>query len=212
MHPIPTAAGPARLRPTTLRVGRRAFLSLSLAGLAAGCATPDPTPRFAELTFTGRPPIVLDAATIETVDEYRMPLADPHIEHRAPLAPGAAAERWARDVLQAGGNAGRAVFRVTTGSLVASPLQTTGGLRGWFTVDQAERYDAVIEGRLDLFGADGRRLGDAQAQATRFQTIAENASLNDRQRLWYALVEATAVDFAAAMEAAIRRELAVYLR
>lgn len=207
MPPIPTATDPTRHR-----IGRRGFLSLSLAGLAAGCATPDPTPRFPELTFTGRPPIALDVATVETVDEYRMPLADPHIEHRAPLAPGAAAERWARDVLRSEGTAGRAVFRVTTGSLVASPLQTTGGLRGWFTVDQAERYDSVIAGRLELFGADGRRLGDAQAQATRFQTIAENASLNDRQRLWYTLVEATAIDFATAMEAAIRRELAVYLR
>ena len=177
-----------------VRVDRRVFLSLALGGLAAGCSTPDPTVRFADLTFAGRPPIQLDVA------------------HRAPLAPGAAAERWARDVLRATGNSGRGVFRVTKGSLVATPLPTTGGVKGWFTVDQAERYDAAIEGRIDLYGADGRRFGEAAAQATRYQTIAESASLNDRQRLWYTLVEATSRDFAAAMEQAIRRELAGYIR
>lgn len=193
-------------------VDRRLFLTLAVAGLAAGCTTPDPTPRFADLTFAGRTPIQLDVAQIDIVDEYRMPLADPNVEHRAPLAPGAAAERWARDVLRAAGNSGRAVFRVTKGSLVASPLKTTSGISGWFKVDQAERYDASIDGRIDLYGADGRRIGEASAQATRYQTIAEDASLNDRQRLWYTLVEATARDFAGAMEQAIRRDLRGYVR
>lgn len=192
-------------------IPRRSFLVLATAGLAAGCARADPTVRFADLTFTGRAPIALDAARLEIVDEYRMPLADPHVEHRAPLAPAAATERWARDVLRATGPAGRAVFRITRGSLVENRLKTTTGLKGWFTVDQAERYDAAIEGRLDLFGADGRMLGTAEAQATRYRTIAEDASLNDRQRLWYSLVESTANDFASSMEAAIRGKLAPYV-
>jgi len=191
---------------------RRLFLSLAVAGIAAGCTTPDPTVRFADLTFAGRSPIVLDAGHIDIVDEYRMPLADPNVEHRAPVAPGAAAERWARDVLKPSGTGGRAVFRIIRGSLVESPLKTTDGVKGWFNVDQAQRYDAAIEGRLDLYGADGRLLGNASAQSTRYRTIAENASLNDRQRLWYNLVEATARDFAAAMEEAIRRKLTVYIR
>src|SRR3546814_11385949 len=85
-------------------------------------------------------------------------------------------------------------------------------MQGWFTVDQAERYDAAIEGRLDLYGPGGHLLGHAAAQATRYRTIAEDASLNDRQRLWYALVEATAQDFATVMENAIRRGLGGYAR
>jgi hypothetical protein len=193
-------------------IDRRLFLTMAVAGLAAGCTTPDPTQRFADLTFTGRPPIPLDVAQVEVVDESHMPLADPNVEHRAPLAPSAAAERWARDVLQAAGTGGRAVFHVTKGSLVEIPLKTTTGLKGLITVDQAERYAATIEGRLDLYGADGRILGNAEAQASRTQTIAENASLNDRQRLWYTLVEATANDFASSMETAIRQNLAVYIR
>lgn len=192
-------------------IDRRLFLSVALAGLAAGCATPDPSPRFADLTFAGRNPIRLDVAKVEVVDEYRMPLKDPNVEHRAPLAPSAAAERWGRDVLQAAGTGGRAVFRVTNGSLVESNLKTTTGLKGLFTNDQSERYDATIAGRLDLYGPDGRPLGNAEADASRYQTIAESASLNDRQRLWYSLVEATANDFARTMETAIRQKLGVYI-
>lgn len=198
--------------PDLRLIDRRVFLSLAAAGVAAGCTRPDPTVRFADLTFAGRTPIVLDVVGLDVVDEYRMPLADPNVEHRAPLAPGAAAERWARDVLKTSGSGGRAVFRITEGSLVERRLQTTDGVSGWFTVDQAERYDAAIKGRLDLYGADGRPLGNAQAQASRHQTIAEDASLNDRQRLWYTLVEATANDFAGAMEQAIRSQLAPYVR
>jgi len=200
------------LFPTCRLPGRRLFLSMVAAGLAAGCARPDPTVRFADLTFTGRSPIALDVAMLEVVDEYRMPLADPNVEHRAPLAPSAAAERWARDVLRASGPSGRAVLRITKGSLVESRLKTTPGVKGWITVDQAERFDASIEGRLDLYGGDGRPLGNAEAQATRYQTIAEDASLNDRQKLWYALVEATVNDFAGSMERAIRDKLAPYVR
>ncbi|GHD59217.1 hypothetical protein GCM10017083_43070 [Thalassobaculum fulvum] len=192
-------------------MNRRLFLSMAAAGLAAGCAQPDPTVRFADLTFTGRQPIRLDVAGLEVVDEYRMPLADPNVEHRAPLAPSAAAERWARDVLRPAGRGGRAVVRITQGSLTENRLKTTGGVKGWFTVDQAERYDATIAARLDLYGADGRALGNARAEASRFQTIAEDATLNDRQRLWYALVEATVNDFAASMERAIREKLTPYV-
>ncbi len=198
-------------RFTVTPMHRRLFLSMAAAGLAAGCAQPDPTVRFADLTFAGHQPIRLDVASLEVVDEYRMPLADPNVEHRAPLAPSAAAERWARDVLRAAGRNGRAVMRITQGSLTESRLKTTGGVQGWFKVDQSERYDAAIAGRLDLYGADGRALGNARAEATRFQTIAEDATLNDRQRLWYALVEATANDFAASMEKAIREKLTPYV-
>src|SRR3546814_19352846 len=110
-----------RQRPTDRpRPDRRTFLTMALAGLATACTTPDPTLRFADLTFAGRQPLVLDAGRIEVVDEYRMPLADPNVEHRAPLAPSAAAERWARDVLRPSGTGeiGRAAGRARDGQYV----------------------------------------------------------------------------------------------
>src|SRR3546814_14228200 len=83
--PAETRIPMTRQRPTDRpRPDRRTFLTMALAGLATACTTPDPTLRFADLTFAGRQPLVLDAGRIEVVDEYRLPPADPNVEHRAP--------------------------------------------------------------------------------------------------------------------------------
>jgi len=100
---------------------------------------------------------------------------------------------------------------IRQGSIVEEQLKTTTGLTGALTTDQSERYIVAMVGQLDLFDGANRRIGTARSEAQRSKTIAENASLNDRERLWYDLVEATSRDFASSMEGAIRRELAQYV-
>ncbi|NQW09141.1 MAG: hypothetical protein HQ481_04570 [Alphaproteobacteria bacterium] len=192
-------------------VDRRTLILAGAAGLLAGCATPDPGLNFPLLSFADRRPIGLRVGQFQIVDEVRPPLAAPNVEHLAPVAPAAAAERWARDVLLARGGEGRAILAIREGSIVETALKKTGGLKGLVTIDQAERYDARIAARLDILDGANRRVGEARAEATRFVTIAEDASPNDRQKLWYALVRDTAADFANAMEASILRELSPYV-
>lgn len=191
---------------------RRALLLCAGAGLLAGCTVPETTPRFPDLTFTNRTPLNLEVARLDVVDAYQPPMAPPNVEHLAPVAPNAVAERWAHDVLKAVGTAGRAQFVVLEGSLVETPLPRTSGLTGMVTTDQSERYDATVAGRLELFDAADRPLGQAQARVSGYQTVAEDATLNDRQRVWYALVETTVREFADAMEIAVRRDLGRYVR
>ncbi|SDF24762.1 MULTISPECIES: hypothetical protein [Thalassobaculum] len=198
-----------------MRLDRRTLMISALAAAGVGslpaCTTPNPTPVYPDLTFVNRQPIRLNVGTLQIVDEVVPPMTAPNVEHLAPVAPAAAMERWARDVLQAGGSSGRAVMAIRQGSIVEERLKTTTGLKGAFTTDQSERYTVAMAGKLDLFDGAGIRLGQALAEAERSKTIAENASLNDRERLWYDLVEATARDFATAMERAIKRELAAYV-
>jgi len=202
-------------RPAFPHLDRRSLLvsALAAAGLGslAGCATPDPTPVYPDLTFVNRTPVRLDVAELQVVDEVVPPLTAPNVEHLAPVAPAAAMERWARDVLSAAGTAGRGVMAIRQGSIVEEQLKTTTGLTGALTTDQSERYIVAMVGQLDLFDGANRRIGTARSEAQRSKTIAENASLNDRERLWYDLVEATSRDFASSMEGAIRRELAQYV-
>lgn len=192
-------------------VDRRALILAGAAGLLAGCATPDPTLNFPPLSFADRAPIGLRVGELRIVDEVVPPLAAPNVEHLAPVAPAAAAERWARDVLSAVGGEGSAVLAIREGAIVETALEKTGGLKGLVIIDQAERYDARIAARLDILDGANRRRGEARAEAARFMTVAEDASPNDRQQLWYTLVRDTANDFANAMEAAIRRELAPFV-
>ncbi|WPZ36898.1 hypothetical protein T8K17_12225 [Thalassobaculum sp. OXR-137] len=198
-----------------MRLDRRTLMLSALAaagvGSLAACTTPNPTPVYPDLTFVNRPPIRLNVGTLQIIDEVVPPMTAPNVEHLAPVTPAAAMERWARDVLQATGTSGRAVMAVRQGKIVEERLKTTGGIKGAFTTDQSERYIVSMAGQLDLFDGAGIRLGQALAEAERSKTIAENASLNDRERLWYELVEATARDFAGSMERAIKRELAAYV-
>ena len=198
-----------------MRLDRRTLMLTALAAAGVGsltaCTTPSPTPVYPDLTFMNRQPIRLNVGTLQVVDEVVPPMKSPNVEHLAPVSPAAAMERWARDVLQAAGSSGRAVMAIRQGSIIEENLKTTGGIKGAFTTDQAERYTVSMAGKLDLFDGAGIRLGEATAEAQRSKTIAENASLNDRERLWYNLVEATSRDFANSMEDAIRRELRAFL-
>ena len=190
---------------------RRTVVLGMAAGLLAGCQLRDPAPSYPVLTFVRRAPIKLNVAEVAWFDEFVMSGTAPNVEHLAPIAPGPVATRWARDVLQAGGTSGKAHFSVNDASIVESKLKKQGGLKGVFTNDQDRRFDVSIAGTLVIYSPTGKRLGTAEASATRFATLAERASLQDRDALLYALVEKTSLDFADAIEGAIRSKLTAHI-
>ena len=115
-------------------------------------------------------------------------------------------------MLQAVGSEGKAVLRITDGSLMETPLQGTEGLKGLVTTDQTERYDTSAAAVLEIYNGGGVPMGQAEAKSTRFQTVEEGISLNQRERVWYRLVEDTVLDFSRSMEVAIRTYLTAYVR
>lgn len=184
-----------------------ALAAVLLAGLAAACTTPPERNRFAELTFNHLPEIALDVARIQVVDVYEPPLEAPNVEHRVPVEPAAAAERWARDRLVAAGGDGAAVYTVEQASITAEELETEGGLEGLLTTEPAERYEARIRVRLAIRGT-----GDEIAvEARRTTSVMEGASINEREKTWYGLVERTMQDLNGRLEESIRKHLARYL-
>jgi hypothetical protein len=138
------------------RVTRRTALLLSLLGLAA-CSSSATRPTFQEIRFEDRPKLRLDVATIEVERVFRPTLKEPQVEHLFPVPPEIAAESWARDRLEATnpGAPRRARVRILDANVKETPLQKTGGLRGAFTTEQSERYDATVEVSVDLLGERG---------------------------------------------------------
>jgi hypothetical protein len=191
---------------------RPRFIAAVLLLLVAGCSTPPERYPFADLTYGHLPPIRLDVAVVDVVNDYRAPLRAPNVEHLFPVRPADAARRWARDRLVPVGSSGVARFTILQASVVEVPLDRSGGLQGFLTKDQSERYDAVIEVRLDLENAGGLRTGTVMARAARSQTVAENATLNERERVWYALTEALMNDLNAELERNIDLHLQRFLR
>lgn len=194
----------------------RCFLSLAVAaGLCAGlagCATPAPETGFPEIAFSHIPPIRLDVARIEVVQAYRAPGVRPNVEHLFPAVPAMVAERWAHQRLKAVGKSGVARVTVVDAAVIEVPLKRTTGLKGAFTTDQAERYEAVIEVKIDIVAAGGRERATVSARAARSRTAAENITVRGRQKLWFELTGALANDLNASLERQIRANFARWLR
>jgi len=91
-------------------------------------------------------------------------------------------------------------------------LPRTEGIKGAFTTDQAARYDLEMSAIIEIIDPQGQRVGHAAARATRNQTVPEDASLNDLNKTWFAMMEAALKDFDREMEANMRRFLGNWMR
>lgn len=194
---------------------RAMIRSLTVICLCAGlvaCAESSTSPTLPSLTFAHQPLIRLAVDRIDLVNEYRMPLKAPNVEHALPVAPGPAVERWSVDILRAVGGPGRAVLVILNGAVTETKLKKQTGLKGTFTVDQSEKYDAVVEARLEILDDANKRLAEISATVQRSRTVSEDSSPNQRTRLQYELVEALMNDYDTAMRDRAARYLSKWLR
>lgn len=200
---------------TSHLISRRRWLSgaASLTALA-GCATPPSRSRFPELTYAHLGKIRLDVSKIGIVSDYKSPFAPPNIEQDMPVVPEQAMRRWAADRLVATGTPGHtAQFIIQDAKVTDTKLPKTQGLRGVFTTDQSDRYDSSFAARIVVVPDPGNfGNGQASASATRAQTVAEGITVNEREKVWFDLVEATMNDLNAELERQIQAHLGLFLR
>jgi len=179
--------------------------------LLTACESTLPDIKYPELRFSHLPIIQLDVARIEIIGKFRSPLKAPNVEHELPLAPALAMRYWALDRLRAVGKKGHAKFIIVDASVKAEPLRKKKGLKAMFTLDQAARYNARLEARLEVEAAGGLGTGFATAISSRQRTMPEAVSINDRDFVLYRFVESVAKDFDRAMTANIERHLAPFM-
>lgn len=186
--------------------------ALLLAFAVAGCASAPTAPTHPEIRFSGKPAILLDVARVDIVEAYRPPLKPPNVEHLFPVRPSHAAVQWARDRLRAGGTAGRAEAVIRDASATETALRRIGGVRGAFTADQAERYDAAITISVRILDSLGKELAHASATARYSRTVAEDVTLNERERVWHRMTTAMMQALDKALEGEMKKSLAAYLK
>ena len=194
----------------------RRFLSIlpamCICHLLTACQSPLPDIKYPELRFSHLPVLQLDVARIEIIEKYRSPLKAPNVEHQLPLAPALAMRNWAVDRLRAVGKKGHAKFIIVDASVKAEPLRKKKGLKAMFTLDQAARYDARLEARLEVETAGGLGTGFATAISSRQRTMPEAIGINDRDFVLYRFVESVTKDFDRTMTEKIERHLAPFMR
>ena len=191
------------------RASIRLVAPLALA--LAACAPPPPAPQFPELTYAHLGAIRLDVARFEIVVEYDPPLAAPNVEHTFPTTPATAAERWARDRIQALGDTGWARFIVREAGVTETALEVEGGLRGAFTDEQSERYEGILDVVLEIRSDRGFRDAYVEARAMRTLTVPEDITVNDRRMIFLEMTEGLMADINAQLEDRIRQHLPRYL-
>lgn len=192
---------------------RRGFTTLLLGGALAACASPPPRPRFPELTYGHLGLFTLDVERVDIVSEYKTNFGAPNVEHMFPTSPETTLRRWAQDRLAATGKPGRyARFVIQDAKVTEAELPRTPGVRGAFTTDQTQRYDGALSAQLEIREERGNfRAGTASAWASRSRTVPEGITINDREKVWFDLLEAMMNDLNAEMDRQIRANLAQFV-
>jgi hypothetical protein len=194
-----------------IKLSLRSLLIVSALAVV-GCETPVDQQTFPEQTFQHLPPISLNVREIDIIHLFKPPLKAPHIEHEMPVPPQIAVERWVVDRLRATGTSGRAVITIRDASVVETRLKQLGGIKGTFTTEQSERYEAKVEVVIEAADGKGLRSANAVAASLRNRTVPENATLRERRNLWYELTEKLMSDFDRTFEAQIRKHLTAFLK
>jgi hypothetical protein len=190
---------------------RATLVALSLSVLAA-CNTAPPQQSFPDVTYKHLPPIRLDVKSVEIASAYSPPLKAPHVEHLFPLPPGVAAERWARDRLQAVGKEGRARFVVREAGVLEERLAKSGGITGLVTTEQTARYVAELAVELVVHDDLGQREGNVKARAQMSRTVPEDLTLNGLEQAWFEMTEALMRDLNAQLESGVAAYLKPFLK
>lgn len=206
----------------TVTIGRRHFTTRLLAGTGllalsgtglAGCASPPPRARFPELTYGHLGRFTLDVARIDIISEYKPTFARPNIEHTFPVVPEQAMRKWAEDRLTVSGRADRfARFVIQDAKVTETELPRSAGVRGAFTTDQTHRYDGALAAVIEIREERGNfRAGTASAWASRSRTVPEGITINDREKLWFEIVESLMNDLNSELDRQIRANLGQFL-
>jgi len=168
--------------------------ALAVAACANTTTVPRPVPHY---TYTQYPPVMLNVASIQVID-YTSPMQAPNVEHLMPQPLPSAVGDWARTHFKAAGVDGTAFITVRDASMVGQDLSRTQGLKGMVTIDQAEKYAAHISVEFKVEGKTSGTSGNGGVKVERSSTVAENASLQDRDRIWTTMEENMLVDLDAA--------------
>ena len=181
---------------------------MAVALAASACNVPPPQNEWPEITYKYLPKIRFDVAKIMIERAYTPPLKKPNVDHIMPDPPVVLAMQWAQDRLVADGQANRLIFKIVDASVVEKELHTDSSLQDFFTVSQSERYDGRLAVEVSLVEDSGFTRTVVKAEAEHSVTVPEDASLHDREKIWFKLSQTLMDDLGAELEKSFHKYMA----
>ena len=179
--------------------------------LVLGACTSIPDNDLPDLTFKHLKPISLGVVKIELTSLPNSEKDTTTLSHRFPISPHSAMKKWALHRLQLAGNAGTARFIIIKANVTETKLNRDKTITGLFKQEASERYDASVEGRLEILDKQGSLIGTANSSASWSQTVREDTSLTERRRIWFSMIEKLMARFNDNMEEQIQRYLKKFI-
>ena len=155
-------------------------LALILAGGPfVACKTGTATPPPQIFTTDAYQPLNLNARRLEIIDNWQMPVADPHIGHRVSPLPSTILADWASHVLRPAGGSGEIIFDMKRVAVTMTDLPAKVGIDGLLTNQQSHKVTAEIKAKIMWLQPVGGTQALADLSAAHSITIRESATANE---------------------------------
>tara|TARA_B100001123_G_C14949249_1_gene882970 strand:+ start:84 stop:716 length:633 start_codon:yes stop_codon:yes gene_type:complete len=189
------------LRKFVLGFGSFVMMGASVFFIVA-CSSPPLQKTSLSLQLDDAAPYLMDVAAIEVINRYRSPFNDPYVEHLSPVTPADAIRSWASARFRAVGQEGTLLVTITDGSIEGKSLDTNKDFKALFISEQGANFVGTLSVTLEVLDAQNASLGSVVAYSSASRTLAEDASLTDRDYAMFHLTQALldAFDFEASRQ------------
>ncbi len=167
-------------------IGALLVVPLALSACLSSTSAPRPVSP-PDLSFDQGAVVSVQAMNIVFVEDYLPPLRKPNVEHEFSLLPVDVVRHWTNERLSAVGADGLFTVTVREASVVEEELPTTSGVQGRFRLEEDRKLTARLVVGVTYQGPSGEKSADFEVTAVK--TLLESASLNDRERAYYWLIE-----------------------
>ena len=118
--------------------------------------------------------------------------------------------QWAKDRLKIGGISNTATFVILDASIIETKLEKNNTLYNFIKLEASERYELKIKAQIIIKNDNQQTLASSTSSASWSQTVREDASYVERQKIWFNMVEKSMKKFDEKMNEAIIAYLGDY--
>ena len=136
-------------------------------------------------------PLYFSVNKLEVLDNYKMPLSKPNVEHKMRRSPSVILTSWAHNVIRTQGNEGYVKLIINRASATVSNIDKKNTIFNFFKNKQSYNVKVFFSGRLEIFDKTNNKSGYINIETSFSKTAPEAASLSELEKLYdYVTIEA----------------------